>query len=56
VFIDNNLIRDLTPLVENPGIGERDQVFVALNPLSEDAVNVQLKALKDRGVFVSYAE
>jgi internalin A len=56
VFIDNNLIRDLAPLVENPGIGERDQVFAALNPLSEEAVNVQMKALRDRGVFVTWVE
>jgi len=56
VFIDSNLIRDLAPLVENPGIGDKDQVFVTLNPLTEDAVNIQLKVLRDRGVFVSYAE
>jgi len=54
VFLDGNLIRDLTPLVENRGIGEGDQVFITLNPLTEDAEINQIAALKDRGVFISY--
>ena len=47
-----NSITDLQPLVDNPGIDAGDMVLVGSNPLSEDAINIQIPALQARGVFV----
>ena len=51
-----NNIRDLTPLVNNPGVnGKWDVVHVVGNPLSYPAIYTQIPALKARSVRVLYA-
>lgn len=47
-----NAIADLGPLVANTGFGSGDQIWVARNPLSETALNVQIPALRARGAIV----
>jgi len=48
--LSSNEIRDIGPLVDNPGIGEGDRVSIGDNPIdcTEQASNIQ--ALLDRGV------
>ena len=53
LHLDDNLITDISPLVENLGIGRGDRVDLWGNPLSEEAFNVQVGALRERGVEVS---
>ena len=52
--LSNNRIKDITPLVANIGLGEGDLVDLKGNPLSDQARNEQIPALKTRGVNVIY--
>ena len=52
VDFDSNHVTDLQALVDNPGLGEGDEVDAQQNPLSDDALNIQVPALRDRGVDV----
>ena len=54
LILDDNLIKDLAPLVSNIGLGGKDKVNVENNPLSDQALNEQIPALKARGVSVEY--
>ena len=47
---------DVAALLANPGLGAGDRLFLAGNPLSDDAVNVGIPALERRGVFVGIAD
>jgi hypothetical protein len=47
-----NLVTDLRPLVDNPGIDTGDEIWLMNNPLSEEARNVQAPQLTARGVKV----
>jgi len=52
-----NYISDITPLVENSGLGTGDEVYLETNNLdltegSDDMQNI--KTLQDRGVEVTY--
>jgi len=48
--LNGNAIADLQPLVDNAGLGEGDQVWVANNPLS--AASIETHVLEARGVIV----
>lgn len=50
----SNEITDLQPLVDNPDLGEGDTVVVGNNPLSPEALEVQIPALQARGVAVNF--
>lgn len=52
LFITDNQITSLAPLVANPGIGEGDNVYVQNNPLdlNDATVQAEVQALLDRGV------
>ena len=52
--LSGNDIADIGPLVENPDLGRRDWIALDDNPLSEEAVNVHIPALLERGVAVSF--
>jgi len=52
--LGSNRISDLQPLVDNPGLGAGDEVFLENNPLGVAALDVQIPALLGRGVQVSY--
>ena len=61
VFLPYNRIRDLSPLVANPGLGatspERgyaDYLYVPNNPLSDQSINQHIPALQNRGVRVDF--
>ncbi len=50
--LGNNMIEDLSPLLDNHGIGAGDEVALRNNPLSDEAINEQIPALRERGVTV----
>ena len=50
--LERNRIKDLAPLVANPGWVEGDVVKLGNNPLSAQARNEQIPALRARGVTV----
>jgi len=55
--LSNNNITDITPLIENEGIGNGDQIYLNYNYLdllagSDDLLNI--KALEGRGATVIY--
>ena len=53
LYLANNLISDVAPLVENAGLGAGDYVRLDGNPLSADALAVDIPALRRRGVKVN---
>ena len=51
-----NQISDISPLVQNEGLGEGDAIYLWGNPLSWDSVNLYIPELKGKGVTVVYDE
>ena len=49
-----NEISDISPLVDNSGLGEGDDVILNNKTLSERSVNVHIPELEARGVTVDY--
>ena len=49
-----NAIADLTPLVNNPYFGSGAYLDLTGNPLSADAISIQIPALEAKGVVVVY--
>lgn len=47
-----NEISDISPLVENPGLGSGDVVILGSNPLSTTSLSEHVQALRERGVRV----
>ena len=54
LHLQYNQIEDISSLVANIGLGEGDKVRLEGNPLSDQALNEQIPALKARGVDVIY--
>ena len=54
VWLGNNRIQDLAPLVANPGLSRDDLVYVPRNPLTEESINQHVVALQNRGVIVHF--
>jgi len=54
LYLHNNLIADIYPLVQNGGLGTGDIVYLSGNPLSEDSINIYIPELVARGVIVTY--
>ena len=54
VYLSSNQIVDVSALVDNEGLADGDSVWLGDNPLSDDAINVQIPALEARGVVVSH--
>ncbi|MEA1993287.1 MAG: hypothetical protein U9N35_02675 [Euryarchaeota archaeon] len=54
--LGGNFIEDLSPLVENPGIDEGDEVILAYNPLNKKSIEEYIPKLKGRGVTVGWQE
>jgi Leucine-rich repeat (LRR) protein len=52
--LNYNQISDITPLVDNPGLGEGDEVELQGNPLSAESLNTLIPQLEARGVEVLY--
>jgi hypothetical protein len=51
-----NQISDISPLVQNEGLGEDDAIYLQGNPLSWESVNVYIPELRERDVTVVYDE
>lgn len=51
-----NEISDISPLVQNEGLGEGDTIGLQGNPLSWESVNIYIPELRGRGVTVVYDE
>ena len=51
-----NQISDISPLVQNEGLGEGDAISLQGNPLSWESVNIYIPELRGRGVIVVYDE
>ena len=49
-----NQISDISPLIENSGLDEGDQVWLEQNPLNDSSLNVYIPVLEQRGVTVNY--
>jgi len=45
---------DLQPLVDNPGLGSGDEIFLLSNPLDSEACSSEIPALEARGALVHY--
>ena len=54
LYLVNNQISDLSPLVANTGIDAEDEVDLRNNPLSPTALSEQIPALQARGVVVGF--
>jgi hypothetical protein len=54
IMASYNQIADLAPLAANAGLGVGDTMEVEHNPLSGDAIDVQILALQARGVTVIF--
>jgi uncharacterized repeat protein (TIGR02543 family) len=51
-----NEISDISPLVQNEGLGEGDAIYLWGNPLNWDSINVYIPELRGRSVTVVYDE
>ena len=47
--LNNNQIEDISPLIANTGLGQRDSVFLEGNPLSDEAINEQIPTPEGQG-------
>ena len=54
--LGHNSIWDISPLVENTGIGSGDEVYLWGNPLSYPSIHTHLPTLRGKGVEVAYFE
>jgi len=54
LYLQNDLITNIYPLVQNGGLGTGDRVYLDGNPLSDDSINIYIPELVARGVIVSY--
>ncbi|MDE2737459.1 MAG: leucine-rich repeat domain-containing protein [Gemmatimonadota bacterium] len=54
LYLKDNQIKDISSLVANTGLGGGDAVYLRNNPLSDQALNEHIPALKARGVGVTY--
>jgi len=54
--LSGNEISDISPLVQNEGLGEGDAIYLQGNPLNWDSINVYIPELRGRGVTVVYDE
>jgi PKD repeat protein/Leucine-rich repeat (LRR) protein len=52
--LHSNIISDIKPLVNNPGIGLNNFIELGDNPLSNEAITIDIPALEARGVFVMH--
>ena len=56
LWIYNNLISDLSPLVANTGLGDGDTIDVWGNPLSDASIQTHIPALQSRGATVEFIQ
>ena len=54
IWLNNNQISDLEPLVDNAGLSQGDYIDLFLNPLSSESITVYIPTLEGRGVTLLY--
>ena len=54
LYLYNNSISDISPLVANTGLGDEDTVDVRWNPLSYQSIHTHIPILQSRGVTVEF--
>ena len=54
LWLRENSISDISPLVANTGLGEGDKVYVTGNPLSYQSIHTHIPSLQSRGVRVEF--
>jgi len=54
LYLGYNQISDISALVDNPGLGEGDEVNLGSSTLSDDSINIYILQLQARGVIVQY--
>lgn len=52
--LSDNQITNIAPLVDNPGLGSYDELYLYNNPLDSMSINVYIPELEARGVNVNY--
>lgn len=52
LYLSGNQISDIEPLVNNPGMGSGDSLYLYGNPLSSTSMNTYIPTLEGRGVTV----
>lgn len=52
--LGDNKIVDISPLIQNTGLGEGDEVDLRYNPLNDVSVSVYIPQLRERGVEVQW--
>lgn len=56
LYLRQDSIIDISPLVDNSGLGSGDSIWLEWNPLSQQSIDVHIPALEARGVVVLYDE
>jgi hypothetical protein len=54
LYLAKNQISNISPLADNPGIGEGAVVDLMENPLNDEAYDIHIPALQERGVTVRF--
>ena len=54
LWLWDNSISDISPLVANTGLGNGDTVYLQYNPLSYQSIHTHIPALQSRGVTVEF--
>lgn len=54
LWLNDNRISDISPLLSNLGIGKNDRVDLRGNPLNDEAYDIYIPALQERGVRLLY--
>jgi len=55
LYLAKNQISNISPLVDNPGMGEGTVVDLMDNPLNDEAYDIHIPALQERGVRVQFS-
>ncbi len=54
IALGANQISDISPLVDNEGLSEDDEVYLQENPLSQQSIDEHIRELEAGGVTVTY--
>ena len=54
LYLDDNNISDISPLAENTGLGNGDEVLLRANPLNYQSIKTHIPVLQSRGITVAF--
>lgn len=55
LHLGKNQIRNISPLLNNSGMGEGVTIDLTDNPLNDEAYNIHISALQERGIIVQFS-